>query len=99
VDAERQNRRFWDRDADAYQDVHGQQLHDTARAWGVWRVPEAELRVLGDVEGRDVLELGCGAAQWSIALAADGARAVAVDQSRAQLAHAQRAVEAAGVEV
>ena len=30
--------------------------------------------MLGDVRGRDVLELGCGAAQWSIALRADGAR-------------------------
>ena len=33
------------------------------------QIPEAELRVLGDVAGKDVLELGCGAAQWSIALA------------------------------
>ncbi|MGI9184330.1 MAG: RNA polymerase sigma factor [Solirubrobacteraceae bacterium] len=37
-------------------------------AWGVWQRPESELNVLGDVAGRDVLELGCGAAQWSIAL-------------------------------
>ena len=38
-------------------------------AWGAWRRPESELQVLGDVTGRDVLELGCGAAQWSAALA------------------------------
>jgi SAM-dependent methyltransferase len=46
--------------------------------------------VLGDVRGRDVLELGCGAAQWSIALAAQGARVVGLDQSAAQLRHAPR---------
>ena len=36
-------------------------------AWGVWQIPESELHVLGDVRGRDVLELGCGAARWSCA--------------------------------
>jgi SAM-dependent methyltransferase len=99
VDAERRNRRFWDRDADAYQDRHGRRLQREARAWGVWRVPDATLRVLDPVDGRDVLELGCGGAQWSIALAADGARATGVDQSRAQLAHARRAVDRADVDV
>jgi SAM-dependent methyltransferase len=93
VTGERQNRRFWDADADAYQTVHGTRLRDSARAWGVWRIPESDVQILGAVKGADVLELGCGAAQWSIALAQDGARAVAVDQSRAQLAHARRALD------
>lgn len=83
------NRRFWDDDADAYQQVHGPQLAAQPLAWGVWRVPEAELRVLGDVEGRDVLELGCGAAQWSAALAALGARCTGLDLSGVQLSHAR----------
>ena len=48
----------------------------TPRAWGVWRIPDVEVGALGDARGLDVLELGCGAAQWSIALAADGARVV-----------------------
>lgn len=99
MDAELTNRRFWDADADAYQRAHGQRLHNEARAWGVWRVPEAELKVLGDVDGRDVLELGCGGAQWAIALVADGARTVGLDQSRGQLTHARRAVAQAGVDV
>ncbi len=60
-------------------------------AWGAYRVPESELRCSVDVRGRDVLELGCGAAQWSIALAPDAARASsALDVSHAQLAHARR---------
>jgi SAM-dependent methyltransferase len=95
VTAELHNRRFWDADADAYQEAHGTRLRDAARAWGVWRIPESELNVLGDVEGADVLELGCGAAEWSIALGGSGARTVAVDQSRSQLAHARAAVERA----
>jgi ubiquinone/menaquinone biosynthesis C-methylase UbiE len=37
-----------------------------------------------------VLEIGCGAARWSIALANRGARAVGIDLSSAQLVHAKR---------
>jgi SAM-dependent methyltransferase len=54
--------------------------------------------VLGDVSGKDVLELGCGAAQWSIALAGLGARPVGLDLSRRQLEHAREAIAEAGVE-
>jgi SAM-dependent methyltransferase len=61
-------------------------------------VPEAELRVLGDVDGLDVLELGCGAAQWSISLAKLGARPVGLDFSARQLEHARRAMAEAGVD-
>jgi SAM-dependent methyltransferase len=64
----------------------------------VWQIPEVELKVLGEVEGRDALELGCGAAQWSIALAKLGARPVGLDVSTRQLEHARRAMAAAEVE-
>jgi len=86
----RHNRAFWDADADNYQAAHGRQLARAPTAWGAYRVPESELQVLGEVSGRDVLELGCGAAQWSIALAGSGARVTGLDVSRGQLAHARR---------
>jgi len=89
VNHERRNREFWDADADDYQAAHGATLAAQPKAWGVWRIPESELGVLGDTDGLDVLEYGCGAAQWSIALARDGAHVVALDQSRAQLRHAR----------
>jgi SAM-dependent methyltransferase len=89
---ERQNRAFWDADADDYQAEHARDLDTEPRGWGVWRIPESELGVLGDVHGLDVLELGCGAAQWSVALAADGAHVVGLDQSRGQLRHARALV-------
>lgn len=90
-DHERHNRAFWDADADDYQAAHGDALTASPLAWGAWRIPEAELDVLGDLRGRAVLEYGCGAAQWSIALAADGVRVVGLDQSAAQLRHARGA--------
>jgi SAM-dependent methyltransferase len=52
--------------------------------WGLFEVPEDDLRVLGDVEGRDVLEVGCGTAYLSAWLARAGARPVALDLSPSQ---------------
>jgi SAM-dependent methyltransferase len=80
------NRAWWDADSERYQAVQGQQLREAGgSAWGVWQIPEAELRILGDVAGLTTVELGCGAAQWSIALAKAGATAIGVDLSEAQL--------------
>ncbi|MHB8869644.1 MAG: class I SAM-dependent methyltransferase [Thermoleophilia bacterium] len=94
----RANRAAWNRDSDEYQERHGSQLRDSGGlAWGVWQVPEAELGILGDVTGLDILELGCGAAQWSIALAKRGANPAALDLSDVQLGHARRLMEEAGV--
>jgi SAM-dependent methyltransferase len=90
----RHNRAFWDADADSYQAAHGDQLADAPLAWGAYRAPESELRVLGDVAGQRMLELGCGAAQWSVALAERGAHVMGLDVSRAQLRHARRSAPA-----
>jgi ubiquinone/menaquinone biosynthesis C-methylase UbiE len=67
-------------------------------AWGVWSIPESELNVLGEVHGKDVLEFGCGGAQWSIALAKRGARCVGLDISERQLEHARTAMRRHGVD-
>ncbi len=64
----------------------------------MWQIPEAELEVLGDVAGKDLLELGCGAAQWSISLAKLGARPTGLDLSPRQLEHARQAMADAGVD-
>ncbi len=89
-DAER-NRAFWDQRADSYQAAHREHIGQSEPRWGIWQLPERELQVLGDVTGKDVLELGCGAAQWSILLAAEGARCVGFDNSERQLDHAREA--------
>ena len=66
-------------------------------SWGTFHVPEKKLRLLGNVRGKDVLELGCGAARWSIALARNGARVVGVDVSPRRLDQARELAHAAGV--
>ena len=93
------NRKFWDATSDAYQATHGATLWQKALAWGVWHIPESQLGILGDVEGRDVLELGCGAAQWTLALRGRRARAVGVDLSGQQLRHARSLAESQGIGV
>jgi SAM-dependent methyltransferase len=93
------NRDSWNADADTYQADHGPQLAAPGGpGWGVWQVPERQLQVLGDVKGLDVLEFGCGAAQWSVALAKAGARPVGVDLSEKQLDHARCLMEAEKVD-
>jgi SAM-dependent methyltransferase len=98
-DPERLNRGFWDEDADDYQAEHEAQLDVDTMGWGVWDLPETELKVLGDVNGLDVLEYGCGAAQWAIKLARVGASMTGLDQSRGQLGHAAAKIAAAAVSV
>jgi ubiquinone/menaquinone biosynthesis C-methylase UbiE len=92
------NRAFWDRHSDEYQERHREFIGRSEPRWGTWQLAEAELQVLGDVSGNDLLELGCGAAQWAILLARKGARMVGLDNSERQLEHARAQMAAAGVD-
>jgi ubiquinone/menaquinone biosynthesis C-methylase UbiE len=66
--------------------------------WGVWHTPESELDILGDVDGLDIVELGCGTAYFSAWLAKRGARVVGVDPTHAQLETARRLQRETGLE-
>lgn len=66
--------------------------------WGVWDAPEAELRVLPELEGKDAVELGCGTAYVAAWLARRGARVVGVDPTPAQLETARRMQQQFGLE-
>ena len=85
----KRNRSFWNSISTRYQVEHGPTLNQHPMAWGVWRIPESELGVLGRVDDLDVLELGCGAAQWTRALAQAHARVIGLDLSDQQLTHAR----------
>jgi SAM-dependent methyltransferase len=90
------SRRSWDAWADGYQAEHGTFLRDVGFVWGPEGLDEADVRLLGDVDGRDLLELGCGAAQCSRWLLTQGARPVGIDLSARQLQHARRIDEESG---
>ena len=54
---------------------------------------EADLRLLGRLDGKRVLELGCGGGPISVAMTRQGAKVIAVESSAEQLAHARRLCE------
>ncbi len=71
----------------------GAELPTSTAHYGPDIPTESELRLLGDLKGKRVLELGCGGAQCSIAFAKQGATAIGVDFSAEQLAFARRLCE------
>ena len=91
------NAAAWDRHTAAYQAAA--QLPTDVAHYGPDIGTEADFRLLGDLKGKRVLELGCGGAQCSIAFAKQGATAIAVDHSREMLAHARRLCEREEVRV
>jgi SAM-dependent methyltransferase len=91
------NRRWWDAAADAYQAEHGDFLGDVRFVWGPEGLDEADVRLLGDVAGARVLELGAGAGQCGRWLAAQGAYAVGLELSARQLWHSRQLDARSGV--
>jgi SAM-dependent methyltransferase len=88
---------WWDADADDYQSEHGGFLGDADFVWCPEGVHEADAGYLGDVRGRAVLEVGCGAAACGRWLAAAGAHAVSLDISAGMLRHAVAGNAATGL--
>ncbi|MDT9594561.1 class I SAM-dependent methyltransferase [Nocardioides zeae] len=86
----RANRSDWDRHADDYQAEHGAFLGDAGFVWGPEGLAEDEAGLLGDVAGRRVLDLGCGAAQCARWVRERGGEAYGLDLSFRQLQHARR---------
>ena len=97
--AARANRRWWDTEATAYQDEHGAFLGAADFVWCPEGLREADARILGDVRGRAVLEVGCGAAPCARWLCAAGAHVVATDLSYGQLAYGAQANAETGLGV
>jgi SAM-dependent methyltransferase len=60
---------------------------------------EDTLKLLGNVEGKRMLDLGCGCGHNAIALARQGAKVIGVDESSDQVAAARAACEREGVKV
>ncbi|GEL93627.1 SAM-dependent methyltransferase [Cellulomonas composti] len=95
----RAGRRWWDANAQDYLAEHGDFLGPADFVWCPEGLREADAALLGDVAGRDVLEIGAGAAQCSRWLAARGARVLSTDVSHAMLAAGRGYDEAAGTQV
>jgi SAM-dependent methyltransferase len=67
-------------------------------AWGMTKTPESEVRMLPELDGKEVVELGCGTAYFGAWLKRAGARrVVGVDVTPSQLATAKRLNEETGL--
>jgi len=84
------NRGEWDRYSDEYQATHGEFLGDAGFIWSPEGTDEGELKILGDVTNKTVLEIGCGAGQCSRWINQRGGFSVGLDISHRQLQHSLR---------
>jgi SAM-dependent methyltransferase len=89
----------WTRENAEYNDARAEDAWaEDEVSWGVWHIPERELRALPDVTGMDVVELGCGTGYIGAWLKKLGAsRVVGVDPTPAQLETARRCNERFGL--
>jgi len=90
AESARGNRSWWDAAAPGYLAEHGDFLGEDRFVWCPEGLDEADAALLGDVDGRTVIEIGCGAAQCARWLTGRGARVAAVDLSAGMLARAGR---------
>jgi len=81
------NRAYWDEvNAPQYAEPGRRAWAATEISWGIFGVPESELRALPtELAGKDVIELGCGTAYFGAWLARLGANVTGIDTSEAQL--------------
>lgn len=71
----------------------------TVAVYGADLPSESELRLLGTVDGKRVLDLGCGTGHNAVVFAQQGAKVIGVDPSAERLAHARDRAEEAGCRV
>ena len=92
------NREVWNADAPNWVASGRKAWASPTPWWGMWEVPEEEVRILPDVAGLDVLDLGCGTGYWCAWFHRLGARPVGLDLSEEQLATARELQAEHGIE-
>jgi SAM-dependent methyltransferase len=94
------NRASWTKANAEYTDARSE--HSWAKeeiTWGMCGVDESDVRALGDLADKHVIELGCGTAYFGAWLARRGARVTGVDITPAQLETARRCRDKFGLEM
>jgi SAM-dependent methyltransferase len=81
-------RASWNRIAEPYQ-YKWNRRSDVVQ-YSAYVPDESQLRILGEVAGKRVLDLGCGGGQASVALALAGAKCIGVDISDTQIEFARQ---------
>jgi SAM-dependent methyltransferase len=92
------NREIWNAEAPKWVELGRRNWASPTPSWGGWDVPEEELKILPDVTGLDVVDLGCGTGYWCAWFAKLGANPVGLDLSEEQLATARDLQQEHGIE-
>lgn len=87
----------WDRVSENYQQKSGIPTDDVY--WGDFVATESQLKILGNVRGKRILEIACGGAQNSVVLSKWGAKTFGVDLSRKQILYGRKLVRNDSAEV
>lgn len=100
--ARRAARHWWDGDAQSYLRDHGPDIGDVDVLWCPEGLRESEVQLLGppdQLQGKTILEMGCGSAPVSRWLQTVGAHPVGFDLSMGMLDQARRIGERTGIVV
>lgn len=92
----KETREWWEDSSKRYQedckipvDIH----------YGPGAPNEKELKLIGNIKGKNILEIGCGGAQCGIAMAKQGAKVIGIDISKEQLNFARDLAEKNNVKI
>lgn len=88
-DAEQIAKDWWESWSEAFQQAFAEAETEVGVAFGPGVPDGDDLGLLGDVAGKRAIELGCGGAQFGLALSKAGAEVTGVDIAEEQLAHAR----------
>jgi len=92
------NREIWNEDAPNWVGPGREAWASPTPWWGMWHVPEAEVNILPDVSGLDVVDLGCGTGYWCAWFARLGAAPTGLDVSERQLDTAREMQQEFGID-
>ncbi|MDG5818395.1 class I SAM-dependent methyltransferase [Natronococcus sp. A-GB7] len=80
---------WWESWSDTFQQAFAEAETEVGIAFGPGVPDGDDLGLFGDLDGKRAIELGCGGAQFGLAISKAGAEVTGVDLSENQLAHAR----------
>lgn len=89
--------KWWNEAAPWFQDWA--KLSTKSADYGPYAPRENQLKLLGNVRGKKILEIGCGGAQCSVSFTKQGAICTGIDITQAQLDYAKKLAEKENVKV
>jgi ubiquinone/menaquinone biosynthesis C-methylase UbiE len=81
-------KKYWNQDSNNYQ--KSAKISTDSAHYGPYAPNENKLKLLGNIKNKNILEIGCGGGQCSIAFAKQGAICTGLDLSIEQLKYAEK---------